>query len=56
MKGIKKVATAAGACGQQASVYGACMLEHYKDVRKDACIQEFNAFKACVVKALGKRF
>jgi hypothetical protein len=37
---------------RQASVYGKCIVARYQEVERDMCAKEFQAFKACVTKAV----
>ncbi|TFL04359.1 hypothetical protein BDV98DRAFT_590178 [Pterulicium gracile] len=43
-------------CAKEATMYGDCILKVYKDVRKDACKEEFLRFGSCVRQAMKKKW
>jgi hypothetical protein len=47
-KGITSLAKGVASCPAQAAAYGQCIAVNYKDVQKDMCQKEFQAFKQCV--------
>ena len=60
---LRGLAKAAGACSVQvshssnwANAYGQCMLSQYRDMQPGACAREFEAFKACVTKQMGRKW
>lgn len=46
--GLRKLATASKSCASTSLAYGKCIGAQYQDVSKGMCVDEFNAFKACV--------
>ncbi|KAI7870828.1 hypothetical protein BDF14DRAFT_1417484 [Spinellus fusiger] len=55
-KGITVLAKGVMTCSSQASVYGRCITNSYKDVQKDMCLKEFQLFKECVQQSIKKRW
>ncbi|KAK9704126.1 hypothetical protein K7432_010371 [Basidiobolus ranarum] len=55
-KSITKFSTAIGKCVPEMSTYGKCISNHLNDTRRDICGLEFQAFKACVQKSVGKKW
>lgn len=51
-KGLASLAKGVGSCPSQAAMYGKCITANYKDVHKDMCQKEFQAFKQCVQQAV----
>lgn len=51
-KGITVLAKGVASCPAQAVAYGQCITANYKDVHKDLCQKEFQAFKQCVQQAV----
>jgi len=47
---VRGIAKAMGSCSTQAQAYGQCMLKHYQQMERDACAEEFRAFKDCMQK------
>lgn len=45
---------ASAQCLELGAAYGQCVLKTYNNISKDVCEKEFNAFKACVTKAMKK--
>ena len=46
------------ACSAEAAAYAKCVAPHMGEVKRDQCLPQFEAFKACVVKqakAAGKK-
>lgn len=43
-------------CSVEGLAYGQCILNNYAVIRKDDCLKEFQAFKACVQKNSGKKW
>ncbi|RLV91112.1 hypothetical protein JA1_004090 [Spathaspora sp. JA1] len=48
----KKFIQSSSKCSEQGKLYGECILANYTAMTKDRCANEFNQFKACVVKQL----
>ncbi|KAI9483304.1 MAG: hypothetical protein EXX96DRAFT_557648 [Benjaminiella poitrasii] len=55
-KGISTIAKSVASCPAQATAYGQCITMNYKDVHKDMCQKEFQAFKQCVQQAMKKKW
>ncbi|KAK1921596.1 hypothetical protein DB88DRAFT_512874 [Papiliotrema laurentii] len=53
---LKTLAKASQSCSAQSIAYGKCIGKSYQEVSKDMCQAEFQAFKGCVQKALGRRW
>ncbi|RSH83371.1 uncharacterized protein EHS24_007051 [Apiotrichum porosum] len=53
---LKTLARASQSCAKQSLVYGACIGKSYQEVHKDMCAAEFQAFKDCVQKAVGRKW
>lgn len=53
-KGITVLAKGVASCPAQATAYGQCIAASYKDVQKDMCKKEFDAFKSCVQQVVNK--
>lgn len=56
VKQVSKLMNATLQCTVLSTAYGNCMMKNYQNVSKDACVQEFLAYKECVKKHLGKSF
>ncbi|KAK9895562.1 hypothetical protein P389DRAFT_173175 [Cystobasidium minutum MCA 4210] len=56
VKPLQKLAKASASCSKEAAAYGACVNAKYLEVEKDMCKAEFETFKACVSKAMGKKW
>jgi NADH dehydrogenase [ubiquinone] 1 alpha subcomplex assembly factor 8 len=39
-------------CAVQAAAYGECVLATYRDIKQNACAEEFRQFKECLQKAV----
>ncbi|KAI8366695.1 uncharacterized protein BYT42DRAFT_618201 [Radiomyces spectabilis] len=52
VRGLAKLSKGMASCAAQATTYGQCIASKYKDVHKDMCVKEFEAFKSCVQHAL----
>ncbi|KAI8066221.1 uncharacterized protein B0P05DRAFT_209451 [Gilbertella persicaria] len=55
-KGVTQLAKGVASCPAQATAYGQCIALSYKDVQKDMCQKEFEAFKQCVQQAVSITF
>ncbi|VEU22975.1 DEKNAAC104283 [Brettanomyces naardenensis] len=55
-KQVTKLMNATLQCTELSAAYGNCILKNYQNVTKDACVQEFMAYKKCVVKHMGRTF
>ncbi|KIO21725.1 hypothetical protein M407DRAFT_28715 [Tulasnella calospora MUT 4182] len=53
---VRKLATAAATCSSTAAAYGACVAGNYKEVNKEMCAAEFNAFKQCVQGVMKRKW
>jgi len=53
---LRTLAKASQSCSAQSVAYGACVGKSYLDVSKGMCEAEFEAFKECVQKALGRKW
>ncbi|KAI5455103.1 hypothetical protein NCC49_002374 [Naganishia albida] len=53
---LKRLAGASKACAVQSLAYGKCVGASYLDVSKGMCEKEFQAFKECVQKQMGKKW
>ena len=42
-------------CSELSVAYGRCVASKYENMGKDACLQEFLNFKACVQKQLSRK-
>ncbi|EGW34576.1 uncharacterized protein SPAPADRAFT_60005 [Spathaspora passalidarum NRRL Y-27907] len=52
----KRFIQSSAKCADSGKLYGECILANYTGMTKDRCANEFNKFKACVAKQLGKPF
>ncbi|OAD80598.1 hypothetical protein PHYBLDRAFT_138152 [Phycomyces blakesleeanus NRRL 1555(-)] len=55
-KGVAVLARGVATCSTQAAVYGQCVSSSYKDIQKDMCLKEFQAFKECVQHAIKRKW
>ncbi|KAI8344884.1 hypothetical protein EDC96DRAFT_521855 [Choanephora cucurbitarum] len=55
-KGVAQLAKSVASCPAQATAYGQCIALSYKDVQKNMCQKEFEAFKQCVQQVMKKKW
>ncbi|ORY98065.1 hypothetical protein BCR43DRAFT_514397 [Syncephalastrum racemosum] len=55
-KGVALLARGAASCATQATAYGQCVAVSYRDMQRDQCAKEFQAFKDCVQKAVKRKW
>lgn len=51
---LLQYSTAIAKCSVQATLYAKCVVEKSETIKKDACLKEFNDFKACFKNAIKK--
>ncbi|RCH80326.1 hypothetical protein CU098_004056 [Rhizopus stolonifer] len=54
--GVRSIASGVASCPVQAAAYGKCITSNYKNVTKEMCQVEFQAFKQCVQQAMKKKW
>lgn len=54
-KQVTRLMAATLNCSEQSIAYGKCVASKYESISKDACLQEFLNFKACVQKQLNRK-
>eukprot|EP01132_Coremiostelium_polycephalum_P002119 gene2119-2609_t len=54
LKWSQRVAGSLSQCSIESASYGACILKNIDDVNKNACATEFQLFKQCIQKNIGK--
>ncbi|CED83067.1 hypothetical protein [Phaffia rhodozyma] len=53
---IRAFSSAKKECAVSSTAYGQCILARYKDVERGMCEAEFQAFKACIQKSIGRKW
>ncbi|CAG8455157.1 13395_t:CDS:10 [Acaulospora morrowiae] len=51
---VEVIAKGMAGCSVQATTYAKCITNHLENINKDLCAKEFDAFKKCLQKAIGK--
>ncbi|KAI9591993.1 hypothetical protein BDF19DRAFT_425846 [Syncephalis fuscata] len=52
---ITKIEQGMAQCTVQATKYGQCIVNTYQNIHRDACASEFQSFKDCMRRSLGKK-
>ncbi|ORX92106.1 hypothetical protein K493DRAFT_316783 [Basidiobolus meristosporus CBS 931.73] len=53
---VTKLTGAIGKCVPEMTLYGKCISNHLNETRRDICGTEFQAFKNCVQKSVGRKW
>ncbi|KAI8050818.1 hypothetical protein BDF22DRAFT_745009 [Syncephalis plumigaleata] len=55
IKNIAKIEHSMAQCSVQAAKYGQCIVNTYQNIQRDACKAEFQLFKECMRRSLGRK-